>query len=175
MILTPGAWRSPFPELPDPILLEHTCRGLHTTDSDQPILDAVAELADLHRELLISRGRVRLDHRFERHRQRNADLIDGIVAAAVPAARDGARVHTETIGAVADRMACWCAMLHDPAATAFSSEELTLADTCVSQLANGYAALLDELAAGICRVPATTTLTPVTFTGHDLITRRRHG
>lgn len=173
MILTPGTWNSPIPELPDPMLLERICRGMRTDQSHHPVLESVTDLAVLHRDRL-TRGRCAFaERRFEHDRQRNASRIDRVVAAAVAPAREEARVHTETIGAVIDRMTCWSAMLHDPIAAEYSGDELALIEACVVELRSGYAALLDELAAGICRMPAITSLTPVTFTGHDLLTRRR--
>ncbi|WP_280216676.1 DUF4254 domain-containing protein [Nocardia neocaledoniensis] len=173
--LSLGAWHSPFPELPDPILLEHTCRGLPTEQAtSQPFLDAVAELAVLHRDRLALGRHAGDDRRFEHERQRCASRIDRLVAAVVPVVGEEARIHTETVGAVIDRMACWCAILHDPFAGELSGDEFVLAEVCIGELRGGYGALLDELAVGICRMPAITSLTPVTFTGRDLLSRRRH-
>lgn len=138
------------PHLADPTALEHACRGLpinHLT----PIVDAAAELGDLHTTRYATHYHRR---HVDRHRLLLVRYIDTVVAQAVPPPRDGARSHPESVGMVVDQIALWCAVGYRAPRSLVSASEADDAQAHVRQLGADYADLIDEVAAGICRLPA---------------------
>lgn len=166
-------WINPVPELPDPVLLEHACRGLPLVSTGVPVLDSVvevaAELAELHRDRLMGIDLVGVDRR----RKMCASVLDTLAAVVLPTPPQSAPVYLESIGAVVDRLASWCLLLGDRAPVRLNAAEFRIATEQVSELCRGYADLLDEAAEGRCQIPGTTTvLTAPVLTGTDLLRRR---
>ncbi|MFI8977487.1 hypothetical protein ACIGO9_31725 [Nocardia asteroides] len=165
-------WTNPLPNLPDPIRLEHGCRGLPLVNTGIPVLDSTvevaAELAELHRDRSMGFDLARVD----RHRKLCASVLDTLAAVVLPAPAPAAPIHTEPFGALIDRLASWSVLLGDRSPVQLNRQELGIATEQVSELCRVYAELLDDAAAGAIRIPRTTILTPAVLTGMDLLHRR---
>ncbi|WP_153411416.1 DUF4254 domain-containing protein [Nocardia macrotermitis] len=125
------------------------CRGEIARDHE--LLHAIGELARLHAERLsaicervaeIDSTRTELtkniDHWIDRH---------------LPPSHGGARIHTETIGAVVDRLAQLTAHAHAILIGPAPPRELCDAWELVAELAVAYEDLTDEVAIGHRRLP----------------------
>lgn len=123
------------------------CRG--DVDTDHPLLRAARELTTLHERRLVARETAR---EIDEYRVREVRAIDRWVAADLPVAHGGAYLHTETVGAILDRLAyltvCAYAALSDE-----SDWELWFAWERLAELAVGYEDLVDELSTGRRRLP----------------------
>ncbi|WP_249644364.1 DUF4254 domain-containing protein [Nocardia sputi] len=141
------------PVLPGKDELLMACRGF-PLPADDPVLSAAAELAVLHqrREQTAWEALAVIDA----HRARLMDTIDTWVQVVIPEPASGARVHTQTMGQVIDRLAELTA--HTYTALAGASEEVFWDSAeVVDDLAIAYADLVEELLAGTRRLPMTTT------------------
>lgn len=153
--------------VPDDLMLEHACRGL-PVHSSNPIVLAAAHLGELHAARLTEPGR----RDIGLPRLRLARRIDVLIAAAAPLPRPGARMHTETVGVVVDRIASRCAIAFHAPSSRVSSSEIDDAQAQLRQLRADYVELIDEIAAGICCLP-TTHLPQDTPSGIQLLMRRQ--
>ncbi|TLF92935.1 DUF4254 domain-containing protein [Nocardia cyriacigeorgica] len=126
------------------------CRGCPAAVAHHPVLSAAAELADLHA-------------RQTRHPRADADeiawqratlmlVIDKCVAVSTPTPFPAARVHTETVGGVVDRLAQFTVDAYR-ALTGTADDEYHRACNRLADLATAYQDLVDELAAGTRRLP----------------------
>lgn len=133
--------------LPTKELLLHACRAVPR--EDHPLLRIAHLLAGLHERRLsgapdlaeIDSGRARL-----------VLAADRWVATELPVARGGAQMHTETLGAVLDRLTQYCAYAHARLDTA---PEWMVHDAWerLAELALGYQDLAGEVLAGVRRLP----------------------
>ncbi|MFE3058780.1 DUF4254 domain-containing protein [Nocardia sp. NPDC059239] len=117
---------------------------------DHLFLDAAADLVELHYRLLTDQDRYGTGAGAER-----VGLVHDIdcwVVLAAPLPYMAARLHTESIGVVIDRLARLSAQLwvtaDDPSDTQF--EEIWIE---LDELATAYQQLADDVLAGICRLP----------------------
>ncbi|WP_174189863.1 hypothetical protein [Nocardia barduliensis] len=141
------------PVLPGKDELLMACRGF-PLPADDPVLSAAAELAVLHqrREQTAWAALAVIDA----HRSWLMNTINTWVQVVIPQPVPGARVHTEAIGQVIDRIAQLTA--HTYTALAGASEEVFWESAeVVEDLAVAYADLVEELLAGTRRLPMTTT------------------
>ncbi|MBF6388181.1 DUF4254 domain-containing protein [Nocardia farcinica] len=141
--------------MPDSTALIHTIRGLLTVSRPHPMLDAAGELGILHAARLTGGGEA--VERIDLHRLRLVRAIDRYIALVTPVATPNARRHTETVGAVVDRLANWCALAYTPGITA-TGNEIYFAETYVGQLAGGLDDLIAGLVTGSCTVPTVYTV-----------------
>ncbi|MBO0853304.1 MAG: hypothetical protein J2P18_06000 [Nocardia sp.] len=145
--------------LPGATRLEHACRGLPLIGTGAGVADVIVEIAgelgELHRERLVGFGIIDVDQR----RRSAIAVIDVLVSAAAPAPSLFARLRAETVGAVVDRLASWCALLGDAVPIMLSDKEIDNVRAHVSALCDSYTDLIDELARGLCRLPAAASLT----------------
>ncbi|MBF6397900.1 DUF4254 domain-containing protein [Nocardia cyriacigeorgica] len=136
-------------QLPTAAQLLTACRGF-PDDANGPLVDAAVELGRLHSDRLATpaEGVERIDWR----RAQLVLEIDRFVLLAVPVPYPGARIHTETVGRVIDRLAELTA--HTYCALAAPSNS-TYIDVCarLDELASAYQDLIDDLAAGTRRLP----------------------
>lgn len=141
------------PVLPGKDELLMACRGF-PLPADDPVLSAAAELAVLHqrREQTAWEALAVIDA----HRARLMDTIDTWVQAVIPEPVSGARVHTQTMGQVIDRLAQLTAHTYT-ALTGASEEVFWESAEVVDDLAIAYTDLVEELLAGTRRLPMTTT------------------
>ncbi|MFC4376808.1 DUF4254 domain-containing protein [Nocardia halotolerans] len=118
-------------------------------DSD-PLLRAAHDLAVLHerREQLVPGDTGAIDW----ERARLVCEIDRWVLLRAPAAATTAPLHTESIGAVVDRMAHFAALAYR-ALSCDADSELRTAQSRLHELACGYADLIVEVANGARRLP----------------------
>ncbi|MGY1876358.1 DUF4254 domain-containing protein [Nocardia gipuzkoensis] len=141
------------PALPGKDELLMACRGF-PLPADDAVLSAAAELAVLHqrREQTAWEALAVIDA----HRARLMDTIDTWVQVVIPEPVSGARVHTQTMGQVIDRLAQLTA--HTYTTLAGASEEVFWPSAeILDDLAIAYADLVEELLAGTRRLPMTTT------------------
>ncbi|CAM4277998.1 DUF4254 domain-containing protein [Nocardia ninae] len=125
------------------------CRGEDT--DDHPLLRAVRELTALH-EHRLSTPHESVCH-IDEYRAREVRDIDRWVTVHLPVAHGGAYVHTETLGAILDRLARLTANAY--ASLAGESDwELWFAWERLAELAVGYEDLITELNAGRRRLPS---------------------
>ncbi|MFC8526625.1 DUF4254 domain-containing protein [Nocardia sp. NPDC057227] len=117
---------------------------------DHPLLRGIHLLAGLHERRL--REEVDATH-FHAGRQTLALAIDHWVAAELPVPRGGARMHTETLGSVLDRLAEHCALAHAALSSA-PKGQVHEAWELLAELALGYQDLAIDLTAGSRRLPA---------------------
>ncbi|WP_159005500.1 DUF4254 domain-containing protein [Nocardia farcinica] len=141
--------------IPSSTTLIHTIRGLLLVSRPHPMLDAAGELGALHAARL-SGGGERADQ-IDMHRLRLVRAIDRYIALVTPVAAPGARRHTETVGAVVDRIANWCALAYTPDIAATGSE-VHFAEVHAAQLAGGLDDLVADLLTGRCTVPTVYTI-----------------
>ncbi|BDU04608.1 DUF4254 domain-containing protein [Nocardia cyriacigeorgica] len=134
--------------LPNATQLLSAVRGFPSTHG--PVVAAAVELGELHSERLKAHG-----DNFNRIDWRRAQLvleIDRSVVLVAPVPFPNARIHTETIGRVIDRIA----ELTSLAYVALSApSDLAYADGCaqLEELASAYQDLIDDIAAGTRRLP----------------------
>ncbi len=148
----PPVDRSAAPDMAEPLPtkseLLYACRGIEY--DWHPILRAAHALTGLHEK---SSSADILEHvRMECERARWIGEIDRCVTASLPPAHGSAHVHTETVGAVVDRVARFTAAAY-----------AALADPCdwslgdawerLAELAVGYEDLIDEIRTGRRRLP----------------------
>ncbi|UGT59864.1 DUF4254 domain-containing protein [Nocardia asteroides] len=141
------------PVMPDKLDLLAACRGVRLA-FDDPVLDAAADLALLHQQ------REQIPHcalrMIDAERSLLMSTIDTWVHLVIPEPSVGARVHTQTIGQVIDRLAQLTAYIYT--ALAGSSDEVFIESMdFVEELATAYTDLVAELFAGTRRLPTTTT------------------
>ncbi|WP_245839092.1 DUF4254 domain-containing protein [Nocardia donostiensis] len=89
-------------------------------------------------------------------RARRAELIHGIdcwAATQLPPAHGGAHMHTESLGAVIDRLARYAVLARIALTTDTTELELHHAWKRLAELALGYCDMASELAAGLRRLP----------------------
>ncbi|WP_029926239.1 DUF4254 domain-containing protein [Nocardia otitidiscaviarum] len=134
--------------LPTKNLLLRACRGL--PPDDHPVLRYAGLLADLHERRLAARpgATSAIDH----HRARLVHDIDRWVATASPKAERDARLHTETVGTVVDRLAQFSALAYLTLTTC-PDEAVHDASTRLTELATAYEDLAQDIAAGRRRLP----------------------
>ncbi|UGT64715.1 DUF4254 domain-containing protein [Nocardia asteroides] len=132
---------------------------------DHPLLRGIHLLAGLHERRL--REDVDATH-FHAGRQTIALTIDHWVATELPVPRGGARMHTETLGSVLDRLAQHCALAHAALSSA-PKGQVHEAWELLAELALGYQDLAVDLTAGARRLPDSF----MTDLGHAV--RRRRG
>ncbi|WP_054812204.1 DUF4254 domain-containing protein [Nocardia arizonensis] len=141
------------PVLPSKDTLLAACRGF-PQQVDHPVLTAAAELAVLHQT------RERTPHYalavIDAHRVRLMESIDAWVLVSLPEPMSSARVHTQTMGQVIDRIAQLTSYTYTVLAGS-SDEVFADAAANVEELAHGYEELAEELVAGVRRLPVTTT------------------
>lgn len=91
--------------LPDAIQLISLCTGEPVPEGADQILHGVAELASVHHAH--HEGDYHDDTDFDGDRQLAAEVLDTLVMQAMPPSEQRLPSHTETLGAVVDRMAAW--------------------------------------------------------------------
>ncbi|MGW0046972.1 DUF4254 domain-containing protein [Nocardia cyriacigeorgica] len=134
--------------LPSAPQLLSACRGF--PDTNDTVIAAAFELGELHSVRITT-----TPDNTEQIDWRRAQLthdIDHFVTLAVPVPFPGARIHTETIGRVIDRIAELTTMtyvaLSGPSDAAYSE-----ACAKLNELVSAYQDLVHDLAAGIRRLP----------------------
>ncbi|MEV6429052.1 DUF4254 domain-containing protein [Nocardia sp. NPDC051463] len=133
--------------LPGKNLILAACRGdVH----DHPLLRSARELAEMH-ELRLGASREQADE-IDSERVRLVRDIDRWVLGHLPPSLGAARVHTETVGAVVDRLGQLTACAFAALASG-SKEQLGDAWERLAELAIGYEDLKDEVAVGRRRLP----------------------
>ncbi|MEC3919309.1 DUF4254 domain-containing protein [Nocardia sp. CDC160] len=124
------------------------CRG--DTPGDHPLLQWAAELALAHEQLLNPNGAAR--ESIDNRRVELIHNIDRWVARELIQPLGCARLHTETLGAVIDRLAMFT--VHANAALTGTHEwELWDSWERLAELAVGYDDLKDEISTGRRRLP----------------------
>ncbi len=123
------------------------CRGVE--HAAHPLLHAAYELTCLHESRLADSCRT---DDIDCRRAKLVRQIDHWVHAHLPPAHGAAPVHTETLGAVIDRLAQYTATAYAALASA-TDNDLGDAWEALAELAIGYEDLADELAAGRRRLP----------------------
>ncbi|MBF6334120.1 DUF4254 domain-containing protein [Nocardia transvalensis] len=134
--------------LPTKSQLLHACRGIDY--QRHPILAAAHTLAGIHEKCL---GTLQIaDSELEDERAGLIAEIDQCVQRSLPPSHGAARVHTETIGAVVDRMARFTAIAF---AALAGCCDCPLGDAWekLAELAVGYEDLIEEVHAGRRRLP----------------------
>nr|WP_232110719.1 DUF4254 domain-containing protein [Nocardia wallacei] len=128
-------------------LLE-ACRG--TAQDDNFVLRCACRLAELHEQRL--GGTTSAVRGIDRDRARLVHDIDQWVATQLPRAHGGARLHTETVGTVVDRLAQFSALAY---LTLTDAPESTVREAWrrLSELATAYDDLAADVSAGLCRLP----------------------
>ncbi|WP_330232049.1 DUF4254 domain-containing protein [Nocardia sp. NBC_00508] len=116
-----------------------------------PLLEAAYELAALHEARLDTPYPAREE--IDRHRTRLTRHIDRWVASALPQAMGAAYLHTETVGAVVDRLARYSVLAHTALHRDTRQPEMHYAWQQLAELALGYGDLSFELTAGRRRLP----------------------
>jgi len=134
--------------LPPKHLLLEACRGL--TYDGHPVLKCACRLSELHEQRLSAAPGPTLD--IDRDRAQLVSDIDRWVATELPRAHGGARMHTETVGTVIDRLAqfsalAYLSLTHEP------DRVIHDAWRRLSELAVAYDHLAGEVTAGLCRLP----------------------
>ncbi|WP_378738817.1 DUF4254 domain-containing protein [Nocardia brasiliensis] len=122
------------------------CRG---TAGDHPLLRAARELTVLHERSLAAREST---SKLDEYRARQVRDIDCWVTAHLPVPHGGAYLHTETVGAILDRLARLAACAH-AALSRGSDRDLRFAWERLAELAIGYEDLTIELSSGRRRLP----------------------
>ncbi|PXX66605.1 uncharacterized protein DUF4254 [Nocardia tenerifensis] len=135
-------------QLPAKQQVLQACRGEHPQNN--PLLRCAHELTTLH-ERRLGAGREATDE-IDALRASLVRDIDRWITVQLPPAHGAAHVHTETVGAVIDRLAQFTANAY--AALASASEwDLWDAWQRLAELAVGYDDLAAEVCAGVRRLP----------------------
>lgn len=131
-------------------LVLDACSG--HVDQNHPILLAARDLALLHQA---RRGPAEGVHFSEIDCQRACLVhdIDCWVSAQSPPAHGGARWHTESVGAVIDRLAWFWVLAHATLEPGRPECEMHRAWTRLAELAEGYDDLIFEVSIGVRRLP----------------------
>lgn len=143
--------------LPTSDLLVRACRGHRVVGG--PLLWFARDLAVLHERRLVGRGgSVPTDPatvlEIDRRRTELVMAIDDWVARSVPQHRLGATLHTETVGAVIDRIAESSVRAHHALMTLDAhNERLHCAWHHLAELADAYDDLVRDIQAGRRRLP----------------------
>ncbi|NKY54098.1 DUF4254 domain-containing protein [Nocardia vermiculata] len=134
--------------LPPKHLLLEACRGL--TNDGHPVLKCAYRLSELHEQRLSVAPGLTLD--IDRDRAQLVSEIDSWVADELPRPHGAARMHTETVGTVIDRLAQFSALAY---LTLTSEPEQLMHDAWrrLTELAVAYDDLAGEVTAGLCRLP----------------------
>src|SRR6266567_899548 len=134
--------------LPTKSELLHACRGIEY--DWHPILRAAHALTELH-ERRLGAGDSEISE-LDRARAGHVADIDCCVTSSLPPAHGSAHVHTETLGAVVDRVAQFTATAY---AALASPVDWRLCDAWerLAELAVGYEDLIAELHTGRRRLP----------------------
>ncbi|MEV0707522.1 DUF4254 domain-containing protein [Nocardia aurea] len=154
----PAAQSGILGALPSSGVLVRACRGHRVVGG--PLLWFARDLAVLHERRWIGRGgSVDTDpaHILENDRRRGELVmaIDDWVLRAVPQHRLGATLHTETVGAVIDRLSQSTVRAHHALETLDANDEqLHAAWYHLAELADGYDDLVRDVLAGRRRLPA---------------------
>ncbi|MBF6439642.1 DUF4254 domain-containing protein [Nocardia cyriacigeorgica] len=126
------------------------CRGCPAAVAHHPVLSAAAELAELHAR---HTGHPRPDvDEMNWQRATLMLVIDKWVAASTRPPFPAARVHTETVGGVVDRLAQFTVDAYR-ALTGTADDEYRRACDRLADLATAYQDLVDELDTGTRRLP----------------------
>lgn len=133
---------------PPSTLLEHACGGLPLARTG-PVVDAAAELGELHAARYCDEGY----RGFTGHRRRLIRRIDALTVTAAPVPRAGAPLHSMSVGAVVDQIAACCAVAFHAPLARVSMREAEDARAELGRLLGEYTDLIDEVAAGACRLP----------------------
>ncbi|KZM70984.1 hypothetical protein AWN90_41410 [Nocardia terpenica] len=130
---------------PKQVVLE-ACRGL--PPEDHVVLTCACRLTELHERRLSTAQTWDID----RLRAELVHEIDRWVTEELPAAEPDARLHTETVGTVIDRLAQFSALAY---LSLTQSPESAILDAWrrLSELAVAYDDLAAELTSGRCRLP----------------------
>lgn len=134
--------------LPTKYEVLHACRGVEF--DRHPILRAAHTLTELHERRLGAGCAATAG--MDRERARQVTEIDRCVTACLPPAHGSARVHTETLGAVVDRLAQFTAAAFAALANT-ADRHLGDAWERLAELAIGYEDLVTELHSGRRRLP----------------------
>ncbi|WP_227998560.1 DUF4254 domain-containing protein [Nocardia australiensis] len=143
--------------LPSSDVLVRACRGHRVVGG--PLLWFARDLAVLHERRLAGRGGpVAMDPavvlEIDRRRTELVMAIDDWVARSVPQHRLGATLHTETVGAVIDRLAESSVRAHHALMTLdANNDQLHGAWHHLAELADAYDDLVRDLVAGRRRLP----------------------
>lgn len=143
--------------LPTSDLLVRACRGHRVVGG--PLLWFARDLAVLHERRLVGRGgsvdtAVAVIREIERRRVELVMAIDDWVMRSVPQHRLGATLHTETVGAVIDRLAESSVRAHHALMTLNAHDELLHnAWHHLAELADAYDDLVRDVMAGRRRLP----------------------
>ncbi|AHH21880.1 hypothetical protein NONO_c71190 [Nocardia nova SH22a] len=134
--------------LPPKHLLLEACRGLAI--DGHLVLKCACRLSELHELRLNAAPGSTLD--IDRDRAQLVSDIDRWVADELPRAHGSARMHTETVGTVIDRLAQFSALAY---LTLTWEPEWVVRDAWrrLSDLAVAYDDLAGEVTAGLCRLP----------------------
>ncbi|WP_280369755.1 DUF4254 domain-containing protein [Nocardia wallacei] len=137
--------------LPNKEILLAACRGF--PHCIHPVLEAAGELADLHEQRAHAEAATTVSE-IDWHRARLMLQIDRWVASHAPTPSGGARLHTETVGRIVDRIAQLCAQAYSRLACP-SDGAYEDAIAALTELSWGYQDLVDEVARGARRLPDT--------------------
>jgi len=135
--------------LPSKLGLLAACRG--ESGMDHLLLRSANELVGLH-ELRLSADRDRIDE-IDEIRRDVVCRIDRWLDDRLPPSRGGAHIHTETVGAVIDRLAGFLAAAYATLSGTQPYWELCDAWEKVAELACAYEDLAAEVAVGVRRLP----------------------
>ncbi|WP_324198988.1 DUF4254 domain-containing protein [Nocardia amamiensis] len=137
------------PLLPSKNLVLEACTG--NIRHPNPVLETAYELAALHEARLDTPYPARQEIDF--HRTRLTRSIDRWVASALPQASGAAYMHTETVGAVVDRLARYSVLAHTALNRDPQQPQIHYVWQQLAELALGYGDLSFELTAGTRRLP----------------------
>lgn len=127
------------------------CRGTHR--SEHPLLSWARELAELHQQQVTATG-MSDGQDFELRRHQLVLQVDKWVAQQLPVSIGCARLHTETLGTVIDRLAKFTTSA-TAALNGATDVDLWDAWERLAELAIGYEDLKDEVSTGRRRLPST--------------------
>lgn len=124
------------------------CRG--SVHDSHPLLQWASELSEIHLQLLAIGDRTRGE--IDLRRAELVHDIDVWITWQLPPSSGGARVHTETMGAVINRLAQFTAAAYAALANPIDGEVLGAWER-LGELAIGYEDLADEVRVGRRRLP----------------------